>query len=367
MNILHIAPLTFNQSSGLVNAIPRIVEEQNKIENVTSCLLNVFQVENPNGFNFDYYSHEAAFEFEKNFLTKSHNKIQLVVFHSFFIFKYIRISKILRKNNIPYIIIPHGALMNSAVNSKKTKKTIANWLFFKKFIQNSQAIQFLSLGEQKKSIKFGKVSHVIPNGLDTPIDSNNKNFVQNKEINFTFLGRLDIKTKGIDKLLEVIRLIQETKKKNLKIHFNIYGPDNNGSVNFIGNYINKFNLTDIVTLGGPVYGVEKEKAYLNTDIYIQLSRNEGLPTTILEALSYGIPSIVSVGTNLGEVVNKKSGWQAESDSSELANQIHSIIERTTFDQFQEYKKNARNIIEKNYSWRSVSEKSISFYDEIINN
>lgn len=366
MNILHIAPLTSNKSSGIVNIVPKIVEEQNKQKNINSSLLNVFNNKTEENYNFDYFDYRYASDFENYFLLETTSNIDIVVFHSFFILKYIKIAKLLKKHKIPYIVFPHGALMKEAIKSKYIKKTVANHLFFNNFVKNASMIQFLSEGEKNKSLEFNVPSCVIPNGLSLPQKTNVRNFVESNQVNFTFIGRLDIKTKGIDKLLEVINILHQHRMTNKNLKFNIFGPDENGSVKYINEYLNERKLNDIVEISGSVYGDEKIEAYLNTDIFIQLSRNEGLPTGILEALSYGIPAIVSEGTNLGDIIDQKCGWKAEVDSLKLANQINSIVTDTSSKKFNKLKNHAIKIVEMEYSWKFVTETSIALYTEILN-
>lgn len=41
---------------------------------------------------------------------------------------------------------------------------------------------------------------------------------------------------------------------------------------------------------------------LQTDLFIQTSRHEGMPMGLLEALSIGVPCLVTVGTSLGHII-----------------------------------------------------------------
>lgn len=66
------------------------------------------------------------------------------------------------------------------------------------------------------------------------------------------------------------------------------------------------------------------------DLFINVSSSEGVPVSIMEAMSFGIPVIATnVGGN-GEIVNSKNGYLVEADisSSELAFTIDSFIELT---------------------------------------
>ena len=73
---------------------------------------------------------------------------------------------------------------------------------------------------------------------------------------------------------------------------------------------------------------------LKNDVFIRTSRFEGLPLGILEALSLGLPCLVTKGTNLDELVNNyNAGWGVETTSKMVASAIknavlkeHSLIE-----------------------------------------
>ena len=82
---------------------------------------------------------------------------------------------------------------------------------------------------------------------------------------------------------------------NPKFHINFYGNENDVDVERL-----KQDLTSIShgSYMGGVYGDNKVKVLLDTDIFILTSRYEGMPMGVLEAWSYGIPCILSDGTNM---------------------------------------------------------------------
>ena len=58
---------------------------------------------------------------------------------------------------------------------------------------------------------------------------------------------------------------------------------------------------------------------MNSDMFILTSRHEGFPMSILEALSYGLPVLITKGTNMTDLVHKASaGWTCETDPIEIA-------------------------------------------------
>ena len=87
----------------------------------------------------------------------------------------------------------------------------------------------------------------------------------------------------------------------------------------------------------------------HVDIFINVSESEGIPVSIMEAQSFGIPCI---GTDVGgmhEIINFENGWLVKADitGAELAELIISIRAMDAR-QYQAFRKNARRFWENNY-------------------
>lgn len=164
---------------------------------------------------------------------------------------------------------------------------------------------------------------VIPNFVKIPektsIDRILK-FNHNSKHYMLFLGYVGTR-KGIYDLIDAVALNLD-KLENLKV---LIGG--NGEVEKAKNYaaakgvINNFEFLGWV---GPEQKIELLKS---SDSFILPSHNEGLPVSILEAMSYGLPVI---GTNVGAVASlfpkENSFWLVEAqDISTLSERIVSII------------------------------------------
>lgn len=116
-----------------------------------------------------------------------------------------------------------------------------------------------------------------------------------------FLGAVS-KRKGIDELLQALsENSNRLKERNV---VNIYGPDVEGNVS---EKIVEYGLAEWVQYCGWLDKESKSRILTNTSINILPSYNEGLPMTILEAMSYGIPSITTKVAAIPEAINSDNG------------------------------------------------------------
>ena len=115
-----------------------------------------------------------------------------------------------------------------------------------------------------------------------------------KDCRFTllFLGRLG-KRKGIYDLLDVLKNNKEKYEGKILL---LIGGD--GETEKVVNYIKQNNLDNIVKFKGWISGRQKILLLNQADTYILPSYNEGLPISVLEAMSYSLPII---STNVGGI------------------------------------------------------------------
>ena len=156
---------------------------------------------------------------------------------------------------------------------------------------------------RKSKIYLGKNTIVINNGVDNMQNKysrkiKNKNIEKSKlsEINVISVCRL-VPQKNIFYILEIAKKIPD-------VTFSIIGDGPLWSE--IKNFILKNKLKNVNLLG------KKERIYdylYNSDIYLSTSLYEGLPISILEAMSIGLPIIASrVTGNCDTIVHGKSGY-----------------------------------------------------------
>src|SRR5690606_31592814 len=111
------------------------------------------------------------------------------------------------------------------------------------------------------------------------------------------------------------RTIAHLKSLGAKVTYHVYGdgPDA-GQVCYL---IDKYHLQNEVTYMGRVENDALKKRLETYNFFLQLSHSDALPTSVLEAQSYGIPAIVSNSGGLSEaILPNKSGYVVETHEVE---------------------------------------------------
>lgn len=135
---------------------------------------------------------------------------------------------------------------------------------------------------------------VVPNIVDSPTIQERKCNDGKKHI--LYLG-LITKAKGIFDLIDTIYEHKEDLKGNIVLHVG-----GNGETETLKKKIGNYSLQNIVIFEGWVSGDKKVQLLNNADIFILPSYTEGLPISILEAMSYSLPVISTPVGGIPEVI-----------------------------------------------------------------
>ena len=356
MNVLHYAGISENHASGVSVIVPQIVSAQAEVMQV--CLYNYGETSFPVGngavalngaANDDYHTFPEPFK-----------RPDIVVFHSpFGIRKSVRIAAMLQKENIPYVVVPHGSYSAPALAKKRLKKWLAMRLHFRKMFAGAAAIQFLSEGE-KLSSAYNEKAIVVPNGVLFPETVCRAE--RRDGLRISFVGRKDIYHKGLDLLVGACALAKDTLKAR-GAQVCLCGPYQ-GDGRALKALISENSVEDIVLVCPPVFGADKEKLFLETDVVALTSRFEGLPGTVLEAWSYGCPTLLTLGSNMAqEAVENGCGWKTENDVHDIAEALINICSNRT--KITEKAAAASGYVRAAYHWKKIAERYSVEYEKII--
>ena len=363
MNILYVSHLSTNVAAGLNWSVPAGVKAQEKIDN---CFwVDLYNLEMPHWRETKCFHQlqEYGKELHLELLPAPFNRPDVVVFEGFYEPKEPKFAKELRKNHIPYIIIPRGSLTHQAMNNHaKWKKRIAHLLIFDRYVHKATAIQYLTQDEYRDSgDNWNKCHYILPNGFSTP--SRTKQTFSKEGIKATFIGRLDMYHKGIDVLLDACEVMQkELREACFSICF--YGP-RKYQHDLIQQTISEKGLQDFITMGGEITGKPKEELLLDSDLFVLTSRFEGHPMGLIEALAYGVPAIVTPGSNMAkEIREANAGWTCEDVTvDKITKMLRQVISEK--DQLIEKSSNAVKLAEP-YDWDKLATKFHEQLTKLLN-
>lgn len=351
--ILHIAAIDNYPFSGVCLVVPKYIKYQKEYAEV--AFVNLLKIDVPTIDN--QLKFEGKFRLSK--LLPPFSAPDLVVIHEIYNFKNISVYHELKRHAIPYVVVPHCELTRTAQQQKRIKKMFFNFLFFNRFIYHSAGLQCLSINERDET-HYKVPKFVCTNGVEIPL-ATKKRFNSDKIV-FSYIGRLDINHKGLDLLLAAIKNLSS---RHLEIcRFDLYGPDRFGRKQTLENMVLEKGIGANVFIHGPLQGESKIQVLLNTDVFIQTSRFEGMPLGLLEALSYGVPCCVTKGTNLKEdILRFDAGWGCETSIQDITKTIERIVSER--ENLADKSCGAIKLVNSLYSWKTISKDTIDCYRRLV--
>lgn len=198
--------------------------------------------------------------------------------------------------NRKIIVHFHGAEFDKFYNEEcnNLKRKYINYILNKADIN-------IALGEEWKN-KIEKYSDTEVIVLNNAVYTQDCNAYSNENKYITMLGRLE-ERKGTFDLIDIADNLIEFDNK-LKI---ILAGD--GNLQRVKESIANKKYKDNIILLGWIDKVKREEVLKKSLIFTLPSYNEGMPMAILEAMSYGIPVVVTdVGGIPSVVINKENGY-----------------------------------------------------------
>lgn len=360
MNILFISHLDGNLWKGPNNSIPAQIAAQTKQDHVLwfnthkqtparwkeqGCPI-LTPIDVPSGRLKD--------------LPAPFNNPDLVVIEEVYPHRFSRIIADVQKAHIPYVIIPRSQLTRQGQQRKPLKKWLGNLIYYKQLVRKAAAIQYLTNQEKQDSgDKWNKNSFVLPNGI-AMLNVPAKTFSSGK-IQAVYVGRLEKYQKGLDVLVEACR---QMKDKLVAAHFTLtlYGPGYEQTQAYLQGLIRQYALEQIVFVRPAVFKEEKASVLQQADAFVMTSRFEGHPMGLIEALAYGLPSLVTTGTNMREEVDKyDAGWTADTSVESVVAALTKMLSDRAL--FAQKSANARRLAQQ-YDWAEIAKQSHKVYEEI---
>lgn len=202
---------------------------------------------------------------------------------------------------------------------------------------------------------YNRTTVFIPNGVNKPnnlkADIITSKYKLRKNSYILFLGRI-VPEKGIHYLIDAYQEL-DTKKKLV-----IAGgaSDTNTYYQELKERA-KDNKNIIFT--GFVQGKELDELFSNAYIYCLPSDLEGMPLSLLEAMSYGNCCLTSDIAECATVLDKNGETFKTADINDLRKKLQKLLDNP--EKVKLYKKQSQEYILKKYNWDDIVEKTLDLY------
>lgn len=360
MNILYLSHLSGASYAGPTYSVPKQIKAQSKIDSV--FWYNAVEKSPSEWKELPYYHDLTDFPDESiASLPTPFDKPDVIVVECFYNMFRSPLMKELANGTIPYIIVPRGELTRQAQKRKSWKKQIANFLGCKNYAHKAAAIQYLTIQEYEDSGDGWNANRVIiPNGVVMPKKA--KESFSKDEIKCVSIGRISPYHKGLDLLIEACAgMKDELAQANCTI--TICGPDSEGKTAEIQQMASSYGLQGIIKFHEGVYGDEKVKLLMDSDIFLITSRFEGHPMALIEALSYGIPCLATTGSNMRKEIEKYgAGWTADNNAESIRTALKDVLAHKK--DYREFGQKAQELA-REYEWNSLANTSHTYFESLI--
>jgi glycosyltransferase involved in cell wall biosynthesis len=293
----------------------------------------------------------------QEFVVRESARLQVAHFHSCFVPANVRLAPLLR---CPYVVTPHGGYSRFRM---RLRGVVRKWAFFtlfsRRYLERAAFVHVLSELEKEAVMDLcaqrrfvvatsGCIGFpAVPAPWREP-DAGRR---------LVFIGRLDVDCKGLDRAVQAFAATSEKAD-----HLTLAGPDFRGGTQQLRGLAEQLQIADRVTIRDGVFGEEKQRLIAESDVFIQLSRWEGVPLTPIEAMGLGRPLLVTPETNLANYVSSaEAGWVAKEPDCVTA--MRESL-RASLPELHAKGANARRLVETEFQWRTTARRLLEGYQNI---
>lgn len=202
---------------------------------------------------------------------------------------------------------------------------------------------------------YNRETNFIPNGVNKPeikdVNVIKEKWGLEKDSYILFLARI-VPEKGLHYLIEAYKQIETDKKL-------VIAGGSSHTNDYLEKIKNMVKDDNRIIMTGFVQGKELEELYSNCYLYCLPSDIEGMPISLLEAMSYGCSCLVSDIEENTQVTQKYAVEFKKSDAKDLEYKIKAIINKKINENDKE---RIQQYIIENYNWDITVKETIKLYE-----
>jgi len=277
-----------------------------------------------------------------------------------------------RRCGKPSLVSPHGMLDPWALSNSRWKKKLVSTLYESENLRDSSCIHALCQSEYRAIRSYGLTNPVaiIPNGVDVPqLESSSPSMNWLNRLPDTvrvllFLGRIHPK-KGLNNLLRAFAMTRirfpELAESWCLV---IAGWDQNGHQADLIRLCQTLGIKKHVVFVGPQFDNDKIACLNRADAFVLPSFSEGLPMSVLEAWSYGLPVLMTTQCNLPDGFVCNAAIQIEPDVESISDGLFNVFNLTD-EQLLEIGKNGLKLVREQFSWPNIAASTAEVYRWVL--
>lgn len=275
--------------------------------------------------------------------------------------------KYIKRYKKPYMVESVGCSWDSYWNHGLLGKCVAPYMYYKtkSIIKKAPYVYYVTMDFlQRRYPTKGKVvscSNVVLNKLEDKVIEKRLEKIQTfnpkKRLILGTAAAIDTRYKGHE---HVIRILSKLVKEGYNVEYHLAGGVTGAKANsFLSDLAKEYGVAERVIFYGSLSAEQMADYYDALDIYVQPSKQEGLPRAVIEAMSRGCPVI---GTNIAgipELIRKECLFRKNSDIA-----VEDAIKKVICMDLQEISKENFSKA-KEFEKEKLIEKRERFYDQFL--
>ncbi len=269
------------------------------------------------------------------------------------------------RQGVPFVYNAEGALCPDRLRLKRFSKLLFLRLVERPLLARASACQALTDKDVQDLLAQGVPSeniNKIPNGI-LPVqahggdDFRKRYGIASDAPLLLFLGRLH-RIKGLDLLIKAF-----SASNNQSTQLVLAGVDDDGSGSSAIALAKSLGVANRVHAIGHIESDEKLQALDAADLFVLTSRTEGLPIAVLEALSAGLPCLLTEACHVPEVAQAHAGLVVDLDPDSIRDAMNLLLADPTL--LQSMSRAARDLANESFALDQVVDSLENLYRSLL--
>lgn len=237
----------------------------------------------------------------------------LLVLHSGYVLYNLAAGAAARRHGVPYVVTPHGAYDPNIRSTRGAVRSL--WeRAERRLLERALAVHVFFGPEIEHVRALAPTARTVV--APTPADLTPEQWQSERAERYVaWLGRYDVRHKGIDRLLDAMAALPAQQRPQLRLH----GRDHRDTRTEVQRMVVDRRLEAHVLVGGPVDGAEKQRFLDRAGAYVHPARWESYGIALVENLARGLPCVTTTDTHLaGELDAARAACVVEGTDAGLA-------------------------------------------------